>query len=204
MKLRHLMFFLLLIAFAASGCIFSPDDDDGGDSTPPVTCKTAQNADKAMEIFREVYAGRQLDCYRKLLSEDYLFVERNGDITNFDTEMVIAEKMFNGVAGQNNYIIADISIDILDPQGVWTDTPGNDPDFGGFPESQYRTYIVHIEFVIQGENLTLLVDGPVTFFVMNEGTDSPDFKILGMRDLTHGDAKGTQEQSWTGVKALFE
>ena len=189
MKLRHLMFFLLLIAFAASGCIFSPDDDNGDDNpTPPVTCKTADDADDAMEIFREVYSGRQLDCYRKLLSEDYLFIERNGDITNFDTEMVIAEKMFLGIAGQNNFIIADISIDVLDPQGVWTDTPENDPDFGGFPESRYRTYIVHMEFVIQGENLTLLVDGPVTYFVMNEGGDSADFKILGMRDLTHGDS----------------
>ncbi len=45
--------------------------------------------------------------------------------------MAIANKMFNGIAGESDYIISDISIDVLEPQGVWTDTPANDPYFGG-------------------------------------------------------------------------
>ena len=164
----------------------------------------AETSNEAMTFFREAYCGRFLEFYEHLLSEDFLFVERDGGITNLDTELAIANKMFNGIAGQNNFVIADITVDVLDPQGVWTPTPSNDPDFGMFPASMYRTYIVHMEFVIQGENLTLLVDGPVTFFVMNEGTDSPDFKFLGMRDLTHGDSKGTESITWSGVKSLFE
>lgn len=192
MKLRHLMFVLLLVAFAASGCIFSPDDnpDDGG-TEPPPSCDTAATADEALVVFRDVYTSRELDCYRKLLSEDYLFVKKDGTVDNFDTEMIIADRMFNGIAGQNNYIIADITIDILDPRDVWLPTPENDPDFGGFPGSQFRTYDVFMQFVISGEDLTLVVQGVVIFYVMDEGTDgNPDFKILGQRDLTNGGDDG--------------
>ena len=187
MKLRHLMFFLLLVAFAASGCIFSPEEgNDPGNEQPPPTCETAETADDVMTVFREVYAGRQLDCYRELLSKEYVFVKKDGTYDNFDTEMVIANKMFNGIAGESDYIISDITIDVLEPQGVWLDTPANDPDFGGFPESQFRPYEVHMEFLISGHNLTLIVTGTVVFYVMDEGVDSPDFKILGQSDHTIG------------------
>jgi hypothetical protein len=186
MKVRHLLFFTLLVAFATSGCIFSPDSDEDTPPPPPPECTTATSPDEAMQVFRTVYAGRSLECYRELLSEEYLFIDQAGGFDNYDEEIRIANKMFNGLEGENNFIISDITIDRLEPQGVWTQTPENDPNFGGFPQSQYRNYLVDFKFSISGQNLILRVQGPVLYYVLDEGGDSPDFKILGMVDATYG------------------
>jgi hypothetical protein len=186
MRIRHLLFFILLVAFAASGCIFSPDNDDQSQQQPPPECTVATSADAAMQVFRDVYAARNLDCYRKLLSRDYLFIDQDGGFDNYDDEIRIADKMFNGLEGDNQIIISDITIDRLEPRGVWTQTPANDPNFGGFSDSQYRQYIVDFSFAVSGQNLILRVQGPVLYYVEDVGESSPDFKILGMVDATYG------------------
>ncbi len=188
MRVRHLLFFVLLIAFASSGCIFSPDNDDEPPPPPPAPeCVTATSPDQVMQVFREVYAGRQLDCYRQLLSEDYLFIDQDGGTDTYDDEIRIADKMFNGLEGNTSIIISDITIEQLLPQNVWVATPANDPNFGGFTDSQYRAYVVHIKFQVSGQNLILQVQGPVIYYVKNEGDDeNPDYKILGMVDQTYG------------------
>jgi hypothetical protein len=186
MKVRHLLFCVLLAAFAASGCIFSPDDDSETPDPGDQECATAKSADEVIQIFREVYAGRDLDCYRELLSEEYLFIAQDGSQDNYDEEIAIADRMFNELAGDGNIVISDITIDLLRPEGVWTQTPANDPNFGGFPESQYRQYTVDFSFHISGQNLRYRVQGPVLYFVQDEGEGSPDFKLLGMVDSTYG------------------
>ncbi len=186
MNARHLLFFILLVAFAGSGCIFSPDDDEQPPPQIEPECTTATSPDQAMSVFQTVYAGRLLDCYRDLLSTDYLFIDQDGGFDNYDDEMRIANKMFNGLEGENAIIISDITIDRLDPQGVWTATPANDPNFGGFTDSQYRQYLVDFKFQVSGQNLILRVQGPVLYYVKDDGEGSPDFKILGMVDATYG------------------
>lgn len=188
MTFRHLLFAVLLVAFAASGCIFSPDPDPDPPAPPVIECTTATSPDEAMAAFKTAYEGRSLDCYRELLSESYLFIPQDDQASyGYDIEIDIARKMFEGLEGENGFVIQDITIDLLDPQGVWTETPANDPNFGGLADSQYRNYIVDIKFAISGQNLILRVEGPVLYYVTNEGTeDEPDFKILGMVDATLG------------------
>jgi hypothetical protein len=46
---------------------------------------------------------------------------------------------------------------------------------------------VDIKFSIQGQNLILRVQGPVLYYVLDEGADGEsDFRILGMVDATYG------------------
>ncbi len=188
MKLRHLLFTVLLVAFATSGCIFSPDDDGGGDPPPPVEFEPAESPDQVMEKFVEIYGDKNLDFYRRLLSTNYLFIPQDdAGSYNFDTEIDIVDKMFNEIAGSNGFVISDIDVVQMDPQGVWTETPANDPNFGGLSGSQYRTYIVQIDFNISGQNLVLRVQGPVIYYVRAEQEeDQQVFKLLGMVDATYG------------------
>jgi hypothetical protein len=188
MHLRHLLFVLLLAAFATSGCIFSPDDDSGGDPPPPVEFVPAESPDEVMQKFEEIYEDRNLDFYRELLSEGYLFVPQDDAASyGYEVEINILDKMFNEIAGENGFVIQDISVVQLDPQGVWQDTPANDPNFGSATDSQYRTYIVQIDFSIAGQNLILRVQGPVIYYVRAEQDgDQTVYRLLGMVDATFG------------------
>ena len=186
MRLRHLLFLLLVTAFGASGCIFSPNDDDKPEPPPPLDV-CAESPDAAIQSFRQIYSQRDLDAYRELLSRDYKWIPQDGEIYNYDVEIEVATKMFTNLPGETNVIISDIAVDQLDPQGVWQPTPDNDPNFGGFTDSQYRNYIVDIKFSLQGQNLIYRVQGPVLYYVMAEDVDGETcYKILGMVDATYG------------------
>jgi len=186
MQLRHFLFALLLVLFAASGCIFSPDDSGDDDLPPPPSFEPAESPDEVMAKFREIYQAKNLDFYRRLLSEDYRFIPQNdGPVYNLDNELSVHEKMFNEIAGEGGVIISDISVVQLLPQGIWEDTPENEPDFGG--GSQKRTYIVQIDFSLQGQSLILRVEGPVIYYVRAEQADGQTvYRLLGMRDATFG------------------
>lgn len=189
MKLRAHLAILMIIAFIASGCIFSPGDEGGGNTPPPPPLNTcADSPDAVMQLFRTVYAARNLDAYREILSRDYLWIPQGDEeILTYDGEIAVADRMFNGLAGNNNYIISNITIDLLQPQGTWQPTPSNEPNFGGFPNSQYRSYLIDFSFSISGMNLVLRVQGPVVYFVMSETVDDKTcFRILGMVDATFG------------------
>ena len=186
MQLRHVLFALLLVAFATSGCIFQPEDDGPGDTPPPASFEPASSPDEVMLKFREIYEDRNLEFYAQLLSEDYLFIPRDDDRYGYDVEMTILDKMFNEAPASNGYVISDVSVVQLDPQGVWQDTPANDPDFAG-TGSQYRTYQVQIDFSIAGQSLILRVQGAVIYYVRPEQVDGEQvYKLLGMVDLTVG------------------
>jgi len=162
------------------------------------------SADAAMQTFRSVYSQRDLDVYQVVLSRDYKWIPQDGEIYNYDIEIEVANKMFNALPGEPNVIIADIAVDQLDPQGIWQSTPENDPNFGDYDGSLYRNYIVDIKFALQGQNLIYRVQGPVLFYLLDEGTeDEANFRLLGMVDATYGN-KATENHSWTGVKQLFE
>ncbi|HOX25656.1 MAG TPA: hypothetical protein PLL30_11195 [Candidatus Krumholzibacteria bacterium] len=186
MRLRHLLFTMLLVAFAASGCIFSPGDDPEPPAPPPVdVCAAAP--DTAMLRFQQIYSARNLDAYGELLSREYKWIPQEGEIYTYDVEIEVARKMFNALPGEGGVSISDISVDLLQPQGIWQPTPEDDPNFGGFPGSQYRNYIVDIKFQISGQNLVYRVQGPVLYYVMAEDVDGETcYKILGMVDATFG------------------
>jgi len=188
MKLRTQLAILMLIAFASTGCIFSPGGDDDPPPPPPPINTCADSPDGVMQLFRTIYAARNLDAYREILSRAYLWIPQGDEaIWNYDEEIAATEKMFNGLAGNNDIIISSISVDQLEPQGTWQPTPTNDPNFGGFPGSQYRNYLVDFSFSISGQNLIFRVQGPVLYYVMSETEgDQTCFKILGMVDATFG------------------
>ena len=109
MTFRHLLFAVLLVAFAASGCIFSPDPDPDPPAPPVIECTTATSPDEAMAAFKTAYEGRSLDCYRELLSESYLFIPQDDQASyGYDIEIDIARKMFEGLEGENGFVIQDI------------------------------------------------------------------------------------------------
>lgn len=191
--------FLLLLGLTA--CRNDPPPTEP--PPPPPPCATAATHGEAMAIFRELYAARNLDCYRKLLSNDFLFVDQDGGFDDYDDEIRIVDQMFNGLEGDNQIIISDISIDRLEPQGVWSLTPANDPHFAGFPESWYRAYLIDLKFFISGQNLILRVQGPVLFYVLDEGDTSNDVRLLGIVDATFG-KKATENHSWSSVRGLFD
>lgn len=189
MKFRAHLAVLLTIAFVASGCIFSPGGDDGGDTPPPPPIDTcADTPDGVMQLFRTIYAARDLDAYREILSQDYLWIPQGDEeILTYDGEIAVAEKMFNGLAGRDNVIISSITIDLFQPQGTWQPTPSNDPNFGGLADSQWRSYLIDFSFSISGGNLILRVQGPVRYYVTSETVDDQTcFRILGQEDLTIG------------------
>ncbi|HOX25272.1 MAG TPA: hypothetical protein PLL30_13155 [Candidatus Krumholzibacteria bacterium] len=161
------------------------------------------SADAAMQTFRSAYSQRDLDVYQVVLSHDYQWIPQDGEIYSYDVEIEVANKMFNAVPGEANLIIADIAVDQLDPQGIWQPTPEDDPNFGDYEGSQYRIYIVDIKFALQGLYLIYRVQGPVLFFVLDEGTeDEANYRLLGMVDATFGN-KATENHSWTRVKQVF-
>lgn len=194
MKLRPVLFVLLLIAFTTTGCIFSPEPDPEPQKIiPDPALPPALTADALMSDYKDVYEDRDIDDYRYILSEDYIFVPKGDEVAyNYDTEISITNKMFTELEGQDGIVISNIVISLLDPQGVWNPTPENDPNFGGFPNSQYRQYEVNFKFYLQGENTVYLSTGYVVYYVTTEqeqyeGSTVTAYKLLGTKDQTNGD-----------------
>ena len=162
----------------------------------------------AIEIFKAAMEERDLTLYRHIINEDFIFVPKGDEVAyNYDTEISITNKMFNEIAGEGGIVISNIVVSLLDPQGVWNPIPESDPNFGGFPNSQYRQYEVNFKFYLQGENTVYQSTGFVVVYLTTEqeefeGSTVSAYKILGFKDQTNG-SKSVQNHSWTGVKALF-
>jgi len=172
-----------------------------GDYTLPLI----HTADQLMQQFMITYAGRMLENYEALLYSDFLFVSQDADSYGYDTELSIANKMFNEIAGEGGYIIDNIEITQLDPLGVWDAVPSNDADFGEYESegAQYRPYAIQLRFYIQDQNLIQLVSGHATFYAIAEDNGGqPEFRLLGIKDLTFG-SKATEAATWTSIKSQF-
>lgn len=187
MRFRSQLAILMTVAFVATGCIFSPGDDKKPVDPPPPLDTCAESPDAVMQLFRTIYANRDIDGYAAILSRDYLFIPQGDEEDyNYDTEIAVHTRMFQGLEG-SGFVISNITVDQLDPQGTWQPTPANDPNFGGFPDSQYRSYLVDINFSLSGQSLIWRVQGPVLYYVRSETVDGETcFRILGMVDATFG------------------
>jgi hypothetical protein len=176
-------------------------------------------ADDAIASFRAAYAARKLDAYGSLLSQEFFWIPTApAEPWPYVTEMAVADQMFNGLAGNNSYVISHISFDQLEPQGLWQPTPPNDPNFGACSDSRLRYYMVDIKFFISGRDLILRVQGGANFYVFPVSTGEVTFyEILGISDMTLGGyavrakaagnemdlGKATENMTWSSVKALF-
>lgn len=184
MKLRSLLFFVLLATFAATGCLFSPDDngDDGGGVTPDLP--EADTLEQLIANFKTAYNERNIDYYQIVLSENYKFVAKdNAGDYNYTEDVEIHRKMFNGETGVGQIAIEDVSVISLVGVESWQETPSNDPHFGTAGESWFRPFDVAIDFSISGQSLTYQVRGLVIFYASREGEV---FKLLGQTDNTNG------------------
>jgi hypothetical protein len=177
----------------------------GGDTTTfraEYTLTVPDNPDAVASLFKEIQELRSLPAYESLLGTHYLFIPQN-DVSAYAaaTELSITSKIFNGVAGSNGFVVSGISVVAMEPQGVWEDTPANDPNFGGFSASLYRTYEIQVDYSIAGQNLVLRVQGPIIFYVHPEGGANA-YSLLGVQDLTFG-AKSAENATWTSVKEIY-
>ncbi len=164
----------------------------------------AATADEAIQLFRDTYSGRQLERYRLLLDDEFLFIAQDGGVDDYEVEVAIANKIFNGLEGDNGIAISNITIQYFEPLSVWEPTAVNDPNFGAYPDSQHRAYNVYLRFWVSGQNLILQAQGPVIFYVRNvAGGGNSEFEILGIVDQTYGN-KATEDHSWTNLRALFD
>lgn len=200
---RHhlLIIVLLLVAVMLVAC---SDEEEIPFEPEPHEPAVAETADAAVAIFLEAYGSRDLEAYTALLSEDFNFVTKDGDRDDRTMEIAIATRMFGGEEGASGIRIADISIPVLDPTGVWAPTPANDPDFGSLTGSRFRTYNGSIRFSIAGQNLVYIVQGPVMIYAQDEGDGTPQYRLVGFRDLTLGSDKATENHSWSAVRGLFD
>lgn len=155
-------------------------------------------------ILQDAHTVRAVAAYTDLLGSDFRFIRQGGEPSyGYDTEVTVIDRIFSGAAGSNGMVVADIAFLTLEPLEAWQETPANDPDFGGFLRSLFRTYEIRIDFEIADQSLVLRVQGPVTFYVQRE-QDVPgsDYELLGIVDRTLG-GKATENFSWTDVRELF-
>lgn len=187
MRIRSLLILALLGSLAAGGCIFSPSEGGGKPPPPPDLC--AANPDALMELFREIYGARDIDSYREILSQDFLYIAPN-ETYGYDVEIDITTKMFTEQVGEGGIVFKNITVDQLEPQGPWQDTDPDDENFGGFEfGSQFRSYLVDFNFYVSGVDLRYRVRGPVVYYVKQETENGKTcYKYLGMIDLTFGNS----------------
>jgi len=165
--------------------------------------------DWVMWIFEDSHEEMAIDAWAGVLGEDFLFVPADGSPAyGYDAEVAAMERLFGGEPGSNGMAISDLAMVRLEPQGVWEDTPDDDPNFGGHAGSQKRVYLMEMDFAVAGQNLILRVHGPAIFYVKPESpVPGSEWELLGIVDATYGGkdhvGKSVESQSWTEVKALF-
>jgi len=204
MKLRSLLPLLLVLPLlAAGGCLFSPDDDNsppgggGGNEGLPFP----GTPDQLIENFQTVYEARDFLVYtEQILHPQYTFVLQEQTVEDFglpdnlyeyEDEVVIAQKLFSESPGSNGQVITQIDVERMQPQGVWQDVDDSDQYFGGIENAQRRTYDVKLVLFVQGQNLQLIVEGNVIFYVAGteveyQGQTRLYYQLLGQWDFTQG------------------
>ena len=124
-------------------------------------------------------------------------------------ELAIAEHMFTGQPNSSGRVLANIEIQILQPEGTWLPVPANDPYFGHHPGAHFRNYSLLFYFNTQGD-LRYEIYGNCLFYVsvetvMHDGVMTPRYLLLGQLDQTsYWLNKATESASWSSVKALWE
>ena len=102
MKLQRLWTIVAIVAMlAASGCIFSPDDDDNDDPPAPPVRPDLTSEDAVVTSYQGAYGEMDKDWYQSLLDGEFVFVDTEGGITNYDNEIQTTNNMFDGSPGRD-------------------------------------------------------------------------------------------------------
>ncbi len=164
------------------------------------------HGDELMLRFEQCHEYRSYDAYDLIVDEEFRFIPQGGvDPWGRDVEMDIMLRMFSEIAGDGGLVVAHMSVDQLDPVGIWTQTPPNDPYFGAFTDdSMYRTYDMELHVVMAGVGLVYRIEGSARFYAIGrEENGRQRWRLLGVVDQTIGE-KATETMSWTQLKLLFD
>jgi hypothetical protein len=150
-----------------------------------------------MANFREAYRNMDIDEYRRILHNSFIFRYQDQDIQelnlpsdhhNRDEELTITQNMFsrNPIETPEGTVpgISEISFDVMNPLSIWEVM--TDGDFEG---SSRRLYYVTLNITRPGAN-TIQVEGQTEFFVigrdsLHNGTPSKYWQLTGQVDWTN-------------------
>jgi hypothetical protein len=163
-----------------------------------------------MSNFHESIVSMDLVEYSHVLHDDYRFCFRQVDIENLglvsdhlnrEEDLNITANMFLGLVEP---AITQISIDVLEPQGIWEESAHPD-----FPNSLRREYLIDMVAMRVGAS-TILVQGLVEFYassrdsVIDASTTLPYWQLRGIVDQTGGGKADTENTSWGQFKWLYQ
>ena len=155
----------------------------------------ATTEDIMVENFKKIYEEGDIDAYREILHDDYLFVLKHpiegAEYFNYDTELVVAQKMFSGAAGADGApAIVAIRFD-YEALGVWDTVTADDANFGGYdPPARFRDYTVDM-YITRQTDTDIIVRGSARFYAITDHTEEiqgqqkPIWQLLGQRDNTN-------------------
>jgi hypothetical protein len=197
--MRGMLAALLVAGLGAGGCIFSPDNDSGDDQPPPPppTYEFPSTEQILMENFKTAYGRMDIDGYRDVLHDDYIFKFKQEDVENLgleydrwykDEELEGAQNLFSGQPSPSTGEagVSGIEWSLLSPVGTWEDS--TDPDF---PNSERALYNIFLRIERPGTT-TIEIQGQQIFYVtsrdsvMGDGTTRPYFQLVGQVDMSQG------------------
>jgi hypothetical protein len=201
-RATRLLTLLLALALAAAlaGCFGDDDDDDGPTDPPPPTGPTTP--DEVMTAFLLTYGEGDLAGYEDLLDEDFRFVCGDGSMVDRATELALTAPLFAGEAGEGGFAFSDVTIEYLQPQGLWEQVEAADPYFGDLDGVLRRAYDVFLSFRVDGQALIYQVQGLVIFYTRADGDGF--FWLVGIHELSDVVGKATEQHGWCEIRHLFD
>jgi hypothetical protein len=199
---------------AVTGC--KDKDDPVVPQVPEYVLPFPDTPNQLMANFKTAYGDMDLAVYRdEVLADTYDFVLQDATVEEFGLpdnlfdradELRITGKMFAGQPNDLGSVISSIDIQSLEPRGAWLAVPETDAYFGD-AGTLVRNYNVLIYFNMQGD-FRYEISGDELFYVspdtvMHDGAMTPCYRLRGQLDQTSVN-KGTESETWSGVKALFQ
>lgn len=193
-KTLLLVLALGLMALAASGCIFSPDPDPDPPTPDPVEYPKAFTTTIMMDNFKTTYTERDIDGYRALLDDRFLFffTSQTGGFWTKEEDLISTTNMFSGQAvtnsdGELTKAISSIDVDQLIIKEAWTPVSASHPHFGEIPGVQTALY--QIRFVLHHDQGTITVESDQIFYGVpiatdqGDGTTRDEWFLIGQEDV---------------------
>lgn len=214
---------LLVALVCLTGC---GDKDDGGDGliVPETRLPFPDTADKLMQNFQTTYETMNFTELTRMMDPAYFTVLKESTCSTFpdvgttldlEEETRIHERMFSmrDVTDPQGNLVAGIqaiAFQLFQRQGSWGQSPANEP----IPNAEYALYDVVLVFDRGQAESALIVQGAIKFFVAHRdsvvgGVPKSYYRMIGQMDLTwdqkndRPSGKGTENNAWGSVKALF-